>query len=467
MGATSMLTLLLTHPFEFRVLIQYKLWHEPKRDITQVSEHPTSGWDRPTMRRCWEFLDQTSRSFSGVIKEVEGDLARVICLFYLVLRGLDTIEDDMTLPDEKKQPILRQFHKLAVKPGWTFDECGPKEKDRQLLVEWTVVSEELNRLDACYRDIIIDIAEKMQTGMADYAHKAATTNSIYIGTVDEYNLYCHYVAGLVGEGLTRFWAASGKEAEWLGDQLELTNAMGLMLQKTNIIRDFREDAEERRFFWPREIWGRDAYGKAVGRANGFREMHELYERGNEKQALWVQSGMVVDVLGHATDSLDYLRLLTKQSIFCFCAIPQTMAMATLSLCFMNYDMFHNHIKIRRAEAASLIMRSTNPRDVAYIFRDYARKMHARALPEDPSFLRLSVACGKIEQWCERHYPSFVRLQQVSGGGIVFDPSDARTKVVEAAQARDNELAREKRLAELRDKTGKLERKLRWSQAPSS
>lgn len=78
MGATSMLTLLLTHPIEFRTLLQYKVWHEPKRDITQVSEHPTSGWDRPTMRRCWEFLDQTSRSFSGVIKELEGDLARVV-----------------------------------------------------------------------------------------------------------------------------------------------------------------------------------------------------------------------------------------------------------------------------------------------------------------------------------------------------------------------------------------------------
>ncbi|KAI0676095.1 squalene synthase [Trametes maxima] len=450
MGAASMLTLLLTHPLEFRTLLQYKVWHEPKRDITNPAEHPSSGWDRPSMRRCWEFLDQTSRSFSGVIKELEGELARVVCLFYLVLRGLDTIEDDMTLPDEKKQPILRQFHKLAVTPGWTFTECGPKEKDRQLLVEWTVVSEELNRLDSWYLDIIIDITEKMQTGMADYAHKAATTNELYVQTIDEYNLYCHYVAGLVGEGLTRFWSASGKEADWLGAQLELSNAMGTMLQKTNIIRDFREDAEERRFFWPREIWGREAYGKAVGGRPAFTDMTQLYAPGNEKQALWVQSGMVVDVLGHACDSLDYLRLLTKQSVFSFCAIPQTMAMATLTLCFMNYDMFQRHIKIRKAEAASLIMRSTNPRDVAYIFRDYARIIHARAVPEDPNFLRLSVACGKIEQWCERHYPSFVRLGAVSGGPQ-FDAADTRTKVVEAAQARDREIAREKRIQAIREK----------------
>ncbi|RDX50916.1 squalene synthase [Lentinus brumalis] len=450
MGAASMLTLLLTHPLEFRTLLQYKIWHEPKRDITNPSEHATSGWDRPSMQRCWYFLDMTSRSFAGVVKELEGDLARLVCLFYLMLRGLDTIEDDMTLPDEKKQPLLRQFHQLAVQPGWTFTESGPNEKDRQLLVEWTVVCEELHRLEPRYRDIILDITQKMAAGMADYAHKAATTESLYVETIDEYNLYCHYVAGLVGEGLSRIWSASGKEADWLGDQLELSNAMGIMLQKTNIIRDFREDAEENRFFWPREIWGRELYGKAAGGRPGFADMKELYQPGNEKQALWVQSGMVADVLTHACDSLDYLRLLTKQSVFAFCAIPQTMAMATLTLCFMNYDMFQRHIKIRKAEAASLIMKSTNPRDVCFIFRDYSRKIHARALPEDPSFLRISVSCGKIEQWCERNYPSFVMIKSVSGGSM-YNPNDARSRVIEAADARDRELQREKRIAELREK----------------
>ncbi|CDO70138.1 hypothetical protein BN946_scf184783.g22 [Trametes cinnabarina] len=406
MGAASMLTLLLTHPLEFRTLLQYKIWHEPKRDITAPSEHPTSGWDRPSMRRCWQFLDQTSRSFAGVIKELNGDLARVVCLFYLILRGLDTLEDDMTLPDEKKQPLLRQFHKLAITPGWTFTESGPDEKDRQVLVEWTVVCDELLLLDSRltrpaptasrrYRDIILDITEKVETGMADFAHRAATTDKVYVETVDEYNLYCHYVAGLVGEGLTRLWSASGKEADWLGEQLELSNAMGTMLQKTNIIRDFREDADERRFFWPREIWGRDVYGKAAGGLPPFREMAEMHAPGREKQALWAQSGMIVDVLCYACDSLDYLRLLREQSVFAFCAIPQTMAMATLALCFMNYEMFQRNIKIRKAEAASLIMRSTNPRDVALIFRHYSRVIHARAVPEDPNFIKLSVACGKV------------------------------------------------------------------------
>ena len=69
-----------------------------------------------------------------------------VCLFYLVLRGLDTLEDDMTLPDEVKQPLLRKFHELTVQPGWTFTESGPNENDRQLLVEYDKVIEELKLL---------------------------------------------------------------------------------------------------------------------------------------------------------------------------------------------------------------------------------------------------------------------------------------------------------------------------------
>lgn len=79
MGSSdSLLKLLITHPGDVRTLIQFKLFHEHKRDLTAIHEHPASGWDRRSMRRCWEFLDMTSRSFSAVIKELDGELARVV-----------------------------------------------------------------------------------------------------------------------------------------------------------------------------------------------------------------------------------------------------------------------------------------------------------------------------------------------------------------------------------------------------
>ena len=66
--------------------------------------------------------------------------------------------------------------------------------------------------------------------MADFAHKTATTDSTYLATIEEYDLYCYYVAGPVGEGLSRLQSASSKEADWLEYQLKLSNSMGLLLQ---------------------------------------------------------------------------------------------------------------------------------------------------------------------------------------------------------------------------------------------
>lgn len=101
-----------------------------------------------------------------VIKELEGDLARVVrpplsavmlcsemraddqvCLFYLILRALDTIEDDMTLPNSTKLPMLRSMHLKLYEPGWNFDGSGPGEKDRIVLVEFENVQAEFAILD--------------------------------------------------------------------------------------------------------------------------------------------------------------------------------------------------------------------------------------------------------------------------------------------------------------------------------
>ncbi|KAJ7464363.1 farnesyl-diphosphate farnesyltransferase [Mycena latifolia] len=470
MGLSTWLLMLVTHPLEFRTLLQYHIYHDSKRDITAPQEHATSGWDRPSMRRCWAFLDLTSRSFSSVIKDIEGDLARVICLFYLVLRGLDTIEDDMTLPSSVKQPLLRNFHVHTLTPGWAFTGSGPDEADRQLLVEYPFVVQELLLLPPAYRDAIVSICTKMGAGMADFAAfaEAASASSpsnekggMGLESIADYDLYCHYVAGLVGEGLSLIFAASAKESPALGAQLELSNSMGLLLQKTNITRDFAEDVAERRYFWPREIWGQPKYG------GGFARMEEMclspaaaaapqaVQRGARDRA-WVQSAMVLDALRHACDALDYLRLLKNQSVFNFCAIPASMALATLELCFMNPRMFAGNVKIRKAVAAELIMRSTNPREVGLIFREYARKIHARALPQDPNYIRLSVACGKIEQWCEHHYPSFVLLSAAPSSGFssasasqAIDPADARGRTFLAAEKLDHARAQTLRIDALR------------------
>lgn len=65
--------------------------------------------------------------------------------------------------------------------------------------------------------------------------------------------YCHYVAGLVGVGLSQLFSASKLEDPEVGRDTELANSMGLFLQKTNIIRDYLEDTQQGRAFWPQEV----------------------------------------------------------------------------------------------------------------------------------------------------------------------------------------------------------------------
>ena len=60
-----------------------------------------------------------------------------MCIFYLVLRALDTVEDDMTIAVAKKVPMLKAFHMYLLDPDWRF--MGSKEKDRAVLEEFPVV----------------------------------------------------------------------------------------------------------------------------------------------------------------------------------------------------------------------------------------------------------------------------------------------------------------------------------------
>lgn len=354
-----------------------KVWHEPvhKRDPSK---------ETGTEKACFRHLELTSRSFSAVIQELNPELLMPICLFYLVLRGLDTIEDDMTIDIAKKEPLLRGFAELMEIDGWTFTENGPNEKDRELLVHFDDVIAELKKVKKPYYDIIREITVKMGNGMADYALNAEH-NTNGVNTVEEYELYCHYVAGLVGEGLTRLFVESNLANPALLERMELTESMGQFLQKTNIIRDIHEDYVDKRRFWPKTIWSKYV--------NTWDDMFKLE---NREKALQCSSDMVLNALKHTEECLFYMAGIRDQSVFNFVAIPQAMAIATLELVFRNPAIFERNVKITKGDACQLMMESTqNLRVLCEVFRRYARRIHKKNDPRDPNYLAISVQCGKV------------------------------------------------------------------------
>jgi farnesyl-diphosphate farnesyltransferase len=209
------------------------------------------------------------------------------------------------------------------------------------------------------------------------------------------------------------------------DRPHLHESMGQFLQKTNIIRDVREDFDDGRKFWPREIWS-----KHVG------NFEDLFKPENKQLALNCQSEMVLNALNHADECLFYLAGLREQSVFNFCAIPQAMAIATLELCFQNYAMFERNIKITKGTACQLMIDSTqNLQLVTDIFRKHIRAIRKKNRPQDPNFLKISIACGKVEQFIESIFPT-QKLEDAIAKAKGQETS--RDRAVAEAQAKQSE-----------------------------
>lgn len=306
-----------------------------------------------------------------------------VCVFYLILRGLDTIEDDTSIPLDVKQPLLRRFKENLDHHDWNFSGNRPEEKDRELLVQFPNVIAEFQKLEVPYQGIIKDITERMGNGMADFAGKPPLGHG-KVSSVEEYDTYCWHVAGIVGEGLTRLFVKSGMGDKSLMNK-PLYTSMGLLLQKNNIIRDIREDFDDDRQFWPREIWSKHVDN-----------FEDLFDPKFIKNALNCSSEMILNAIGLCRDCLLYLAGLNEQSVFNFCAIPQVMALATLELCFRNPAIFEQNVKLTKMNSLYLMIHcSQHIEDVAEVFCYYVRRIQQKNDKEDPNYMKIKVACEEV------------------------------------------------------------------------
>jgi farnesyl-diphosphate farnesyltransferase len=308
---------------------------------------------------CYAALDKVSRSFAVVIRQLPDELRMPVCLFYLSLRGLDTIEDDMQLPLDRKLELLKNFYLECGNEHLSLQHIGDTEDYRHLLRHYYKVSSAFNRLHPKYQTVILHVCRAMGAGMAYFSERKIVTSA-------DFDLYCHYVAGLVGYGLSGLFSASGYEDERLKNQLRISNAMGLLLQKTNITRDYHEDMQQGRIFWPEALWKQytDDFGWFTANAAHPDALNCLME-------------MINDALRHVPDCLQYLRLLQNKKIFRFCAIPQVMAVATLAEIYANPDVFLKNVKIHKGTAARIIVETNNMQAVNRFFEKSLRQIKSK------------------------------------------------------------------------------------------
>ena len=193
----------------------------------------------------------------------------------------------MTIPDAIKHPILRSFHIHTVTPGWNYDGCSPNENDRQLLVEYDVVVEEVNLLSpeyvffpsAChYQNFNFSSGTSLSSSTLTKKWKPAWQTTAHKANHHRVHLPLQHlrIRPLLPLRRRPRWRRpfphllSLKKGSPLARLPTPTlNSMGLLFQKPNIIWDFREDVNQQRYFWPRDILGKELYG--------LKEMKDLNE----------------------------------------------------------------------------------------------------------------------------------------------------------------------------------------------
>ncbi|CAN8276313.1 unnamed protein product [Cochlearia groenlandica] len=158
MGTLSMI---LRHPDEIYPLLKLKI------AITKAKNQIPL--DDPNLAFCYSLLQKVSKSFSLVIQQLSYELRNAVCVFYLILRALDTIEDDTSIPVEIKVPILIAFHRHIYDPEWHFS-CGTKDY-KFLMDQFHHVSLAFMELEKGYQEAIEEVTRKMGEGMAKFINK--------------------------------------------------------------------------------------------------------------------------------------------------------------------------------------------------------------------------------------------------------------------------------------------------------
>lgn len=334
-------------PIEIKALLKLKTkgqaYAPPKEPLQQLAQNLDD------KAFCYAALSKVSRSFAVVIQQLPERLKDPVCIFYLVLRALDTIEDDMKFPLEDKLPLLQSFYTKTNDESFSLTGIGDQDDYRVLLEHYPKVVRVFKTLDPDSQKTIVDITKRMGKGMADFAEKE-------IDTVADFDRYCHYVAGLVGIGLSGLFMASRLEVLAIKDLDKVSNAMGLFLQKTNIIRDYHEDLYADRTFWPKEIWGQ--YTDVLS---------DFAKFPNSVQSVECLNHMVTNALQHIPDCILYLSSIEDKHVFRFTAIPQIMAIATLAKLYNNLNVLTGVVKVRKGLAAKLMIYDIDLQDIHKYF----------------------------------------------------------------------------------------------------
>jgi farnesyl-diphosphate farnesyltransferase len=301
-------------------------------------------------------LEGVSRTFALTIPQLPPRLYTAVANAYLLCRIVDTIEDEVALDSAQKRAFCQEF--IAVVQGKS-DADTFTARLAPLLSEQTLSAEhELIRdvprvigithgLDDEQIQALAGCVAVMGEGMAEFQDKDLSAGLKDIAEMDR---YCYFVAGCVGEMLTRLFCHYLPEiAPRREEMLRLAVSFGQGLQMTNILKDIWDDAGRGVCWLP----------QAVFDASGF-DLSQL-RPGHGSAAFRAGLLQLVGIAhGHLRNALRYTLMIPahETGIREFCLWALGMAVLTLRKIAAHPDFSSSaQVKISRRSVKATILAS--------------------------------------------------------------------------------------------------------------
>lgn len=291
-------------------------------------------------------LGEVSRTFALTIPLLPEKLEQAVGNAYLLCRIADTIEDDEALSNDDKAQFSRQLIDLvngadgsdsyAAKLAQQLGNNTP-EGERDLVANTGQVLDITRQLSSGQVEAINTCVSSMATGMPEFQQNLSASGLPDMATL---NSYCYYVAGVVGEMLTKLFCDYSEKIAHRREALtKLAFSFGQGLQLTNILKDIWVDQKRGVCWLPQDLFSRYGY-----------DLNDLKEM-NANPSLTAGMQHLIGVTRHHLGSaLDYALTIPRQEkeIRQFLVFPLLLALLTLRKIHNNSaDPDGSSIKISR------------------------------------------------------------------------------------------------------------------------
>jgi farnesyl-diphosphate farnesyltransferase len=298
-------------------------------------------------------LEGVSRTFALTIPQLPENLCRSVANAYLLCRIVDTIEDEVSLSPEQKTSFCHGFIEV-VKTGQRSEvfatELAPLLSINTLPSEHVLIhviprvirithqfdKDQIEALSTC----VETMAEGMPMFQAENMHNG-------LPKLTDMDSYCYYVAGCVGEMLTKLFCHYSPEiAKHQDEMLTLAVSFGQGLQMTNILKDIWDDAERGVCWLPQDIFSETGF-----------DLKNLSTKTNDANFRMGLERLISVAHTHLHNALKFTQLIPghETGIRNFCLWALGMAVLTLKKIKQNLGFTRSdEVKITRNSVKSTI-----------------------------------------------------------------------------------------------------------------